>query len=173
MTLTGGRDGAEIEALITDRYLESLLAAHGTGADATPAPAELDRGLRAVADRLARDLPRLHPSFRFEEALAARLPAAAVARSPPGRGRRRGRGRRDAPLADDAERAALAAYVDGVALDGDPDGDPDPAAADRRRADLGRPLARRRGVRRLAARRPAGAPMAAGRPGGRPGDGST
>jgi hypothetical protein len=32
-----------------------------------------------TADRLARDLPRLHPSFRFEEALAARLATAAAA----------------------------------------------------------------------------------------------
>ena len=29
--------------------------------------------MRLAADRLARDLQRLHPSFRFEEALAARL----------------------------------------------------------------------------------------------------
>ena len=31
-----------------------------------------------AADRLARDLPRLHPSFRFEEALAARLAEVAL-----------------------------------------------------------------------------------------------
>jgi len=70
------RDGGEIEALITDRYLDSLLAVQ-------PAP-HLARGpldsddslsaaVRAVSRRLATDLPRFHPSFRFEERLALRL----------------------------------------------------------------------------------------------------
>jgi hypothetical protein len=66
------RDG-EIEALIVDRYLESLLAR--TPQDHADVPSEL----RDTASRLARDLPRYHPSFRFEEALAARLAAAAMA----------------------------------------------------------------------------------------------
>ena len=123
MTLSGGRDAAEIEALIADRYLESLLTAHGSGADATPAPAELDPGLRAVADRLARDLPRLHPSFRFEEALAARLAGAGLARTLPVAAGGEGSVVSMRLPADDAEAAALAAYVDGVALD-DTDGDP-------------------------------------------------
>jgi hypothetical protein len=124
VTLSGGRDAAEIEALIADRYLESLLTAHGTGADATPAPAELDPRMRAVADRLARDLPRLHPSFRFEEALAARLAGAGVARSLPVAAGGEGSVVSMRLPADDAEAAALAAYVDGVALDDDADGDP-------------------------------------------------
>ena len=124
MTLSGGRDAAEIEALIADRYLESLLMAHGAGADGTPAPAELDPRLRAVADRLARDLPRLHPSFRFEEALAARLSGAAVARTLPVAAGGEGSVVSMRLPEDDAERAALAAYVDGIDLDGDPDGDP-------------------------------------------------
>ena len=78
--MTGGstdrgtdRDAREVDALVTDRYLDALLAAHARGTDHGPAPADPDDAVRAAADRLARDLPRLHPSFRFEEALAARL----------------------------------------------------------------------------------------------------
>jgi hypothetical protein len=70
---TPGRDGYEVEALVTDRYLEALLAAHARGADRGPTPRDPDDALRRTADRLARDLPRFHPSFLFEEALAARL----------------------------------------------------------------------------------------------------
>jgi hypothetical protein len=77
------RDATEIDALVTDRYLETLLAAHASGADVAPAPTEVDPAVRAVAQSLGRSLPRLHPSFRFEEALAARLTAAALARRLP------------------------------------------------------------------------------------------
>ena len=70
---TPGRDGHEVEALVTDRYLEALLAAHARGADRGPTPRDPDGAVRRTADRLARDLPRFHPSFLFEEALAARL----------------------------------------------------------------------------------------------------
>jgi hypothetical protein len=63
------RDG-EIEALVVDRYLESLLDRDPLDDAAVPSD------LRATADRLARGLPRYHPSFRFEEELAARLAAA-------------------------------------------------------------------------------------------------
>ena len=73
-----GRDSHDIEALVTDRYLETLLAAHARGADAGPAPAEADPAIRLIMARLARDLPRFHPSFRFEEALADRLAEAAA-----------------------------------------------------------------------------------------------
>ena len=72
-----GRDSHDVDALVTDRYLETLLAAHARGADAGPAPMEADPVLRGTMARLARDLPRFHPSFRFEEALADRLAAAA------------------------------------------------------------------------------------------------
>jgi hypothetical protein len=68
-----GRDGHDIDALVTDRYLEALLSAHARGADAAPATVAPSDQIRLVADRLARDLPRLHPSFLFEEALASRL----------------------------------------------------------------------------------------------------
>jgi hypothetical protein len=72
---TAGRDGHEVEALVTDRYLEALLAAHARGADRGPTPRDPDEAVRRTADRLARDLPRFHPSFLFEEALAGRLAA--------------------------------------------------------------------------------------------------
>jgi hypothetical protein len=60
------RDG-ENEAFIVDRYLESLLARRP--ADLTDLPPQL----RSTAEALIDALPRYHPSFRFEESLAARL----------------------------------------------------------------------------------------------------
>jgi hypothetical protein len=68
-----GRDSHEVDALVTDRYLEALLAAHARGADRGPSAGDPTDAIRVTSDRLVRDLPRLHPSFRFEEALAARL----------------------------------------------------------------------------------------------------
>jgi hypothetical protein len=70
-----GRDVGEIEALVTDRYLDSLLGDR----DAPTPTAALDEAVRAVSRRLADDLPRFHPSFRFEERLAVRLAEAAAA----------------------------------------------------------------------------------------------
>jgi hypothetical protein len=67
------RDGRDVEALVTDRYLEALLSAGDRGAVDTPSAAELDPLVRAAALRLAVDLTRVHPSFRFEERLAGRL----------------------------------------------------------------------------------------------------
>jgi hypothetical protein len=73
------RDGGEVEALITDRYLDSLLAIqpaldHDGGPLGTDLEgASLGAAVRAVSRRLATDLPRFHPSFRFEERLALRL----------------------------------------------------------------------------------------------------
>jgi hypothetical protein len=100
-----GRDVVEVDALVTDRYLDSLLAGREPGAasDAPkagsapasvlrrstqgptgllrrgPATDRLDRGVRLASERLALDLPRFHPSFRFEERLAVRLAEAAAA----------------------------------------------------------------------------------------------
>ena len=65
--------GTEGDALLTDRYLDALLAAHERRATDAPADADLDPGIRLAASRLAADLDRVHPSFRFEERLAARL----------------------------------------------------------------------------------------------------
>jgi hypothetical protein len=72
MTLPG-RDAAEADALLTDQYLESLLAADDRRAADAPADASLDRSVRDAATRLRRNLVRVHPSFRFEERLAGRL----------------------------------------------------------------------------------------------------
>ncbi|HEX5015836.1 MAG TPA: hypothetical protein VFV72_16950 [Candidatus Limnocylindrales bacterium] len=75
------RDGTEVEALLTDLYLERVLARAGT--DLGPGDADLDPALRRASDRLRHDLTRVHPSFRFEERLALRLAeAAAAARLP-------------------------------------------------------------------------------------------
>lgn len=63
----------EVEALVVDRYLESLLARRPHDVEDVPVQ------LEATAEELLRALPRYHPSFRFEESLAARLTAAAAA----------------------------------------------------------------------------------------------
>ncbi|MBA2756138.1 MAG: hypothetical protein H0U37_01665 [Chloroflexi bacterium] len=68
-----GRDEGEIEAIIVDRYLDSLLARGprddvAVGADVRRSSAWLSDGL-----------PRYHPSFVFEERLAATLGKRATA----------------------------------------------------------------------------------------------
>jgi hypothetical protein len=73
----------EVDALITDAYLESLLAARQRRAWDAPSVAELDPAVRAAAARLADAVVRVHPSFRFEERLAARLAEAAGAMALP------------------------------------------------------------------------------------------
>ena len=68
------RDVGEVEALITDRYLDSLLAVQPTdGAPFDDPDSSVGAAVRAISRRLANDLPRFHPSFRFEERLALRL----------------------------------------------------------------------------------------------------
>ena len=71
------RDMSDEAAIVTDRYLESLLAASDRGAIDAPSDALLHPALRAAARILRRDLVRVHPSFRFEERLAATLQHAA------------------------------------------------------------------------------------------------
>ncbi len=68
-------DVGEIEALITDRYLDSLLAIQPVDLDGPLGDpgSSLGAAVRAVSRRLLTDLPRFHPSFRFEERLALRL----------------------------------------------------------------------------------------------------
>lgn len=72
---------SEVEALITDRYLDSLLAiAPARAGEPIEDPdASLGAAVRAISRRLATDLPRFHPSFRFEERLALRLAQVAAA----------------------------------------------------------------------------------------------
>jgi hypothetical protein len=69
---------SDVDALRTDRYLDSLLAAADRHAENVPADAAIDEPLRSAAARLRRDLVRVHPSFRFEERLAARLASEAA-----------------------------------------------------------------------------------------------
>lgn len=77
------RDATSADALLTDLYLDALLAGAVLEAAAAGRPgdaaADIDPAARRAADRLRRDLVRVHPSFRFEERLAARLAEAAVA----------------------------------------------------------------------------------------------
>jgi hypothetical protein len=77
MTLPGREP--DVDALRTDRYLDSLLAAADRHGHDVPADAAIDEPLRRAAARLRRDLVRVHPSFRFEERLAARLASEAAA----------------------------------------------------------------------------------------------
>jgi hypothetical protein len=73
-----GRD-PEVDALRTDRYLESLLAAADRRAYDAPGDSAVEATLRDTAARLRRALVRVHPSFRFEDRLATRLADAAAA----------------------------------------------------------------------------------------------
>jgi hypothetical protein len=119
VSLPGGRDTNEIEALVTDRYLDALLAAPAVSPTATPPTRTPDDDLRSVADRLLR-LPRVHPSFRFEEALSARLMAAALAGRLPAAAGAEGA---VIPIRGDVAAGAidpsLAAYVAGATIDDD------------------------------------------------------
>ena len=65
------------DALIVDRHLDSLLGdPDRTAPDMGEAP-HVDPAVRLAAERLRLELVRVHPSFRFEERLAARLADAA------------------------------------------------------------------------------------------------
>ncbi len=66
------------EARRTELYLDGLLSADERRAPEVPSDAGLDPDVRLAARRLRSDLVRVHPSFRFEEALAARLSLGAV-----------------------------------------------------------------------------------------------
>jgi hypothetical protein len=77
------RESATTDALLTDLYLDALLAGAvldaASGGLSGNTPGRLDPAARRAADRLRHDLVRVHPSFRFEERLATRLAEAAVA----------------------------------------------------------------------------------------------
>jgi hypothetical protein len=85
------RDASTADALLTDLYLDAILAGRsirgdavgeigGVGATASSAApwGRLDPAIRAASERLRQDLVRVHPSFRFEERLATRLAEAAM-----------------------------------------------------------------------------------------------
>ena len=73
------RNRTDVDALVTDRYLDALLAAAERRADDAPVDAALDPAVRDAARVLGRSLVRVHPSFRFEERLASRLAGMAAA----------------------------------------------------------------------------------------------
>ena len=66
------------DARRTSRYLDGLMAADDRRAAETPADADLDPSIRFAAGELRAGLVRVHPSFRFEESLSARLAAGAA-----------------------------------------------------------------------------------------------
>ena len=65
------------DARRTERYLDGLMAADDRRAAGAPADADLDPDVRFAARELRSGLTRVHPSFRFEDALASRLSAGA------------------------------------------------------------------------------------------------
>jgi len=65
-------DGAR-DARRTELYLDGLLSVDERRAADVPADVDLDPAVRLAAQRLQSDLVRIHPSFRFEEALSSRL----------------------------------------------------------------------------------------------------
>ncbi|MDP8904002.1 MAG: hypothetical protein M3N29_01570 [Chloroflexota bacterium] len=65
-------DRGDEAALLSDAYIDSLLAGHARRV--TPVDGALPaRDVRLAIELLERGLPRFHPSFLFEELLAARL----------------------------------------------------------------------------------------------------
>ena len=62
----------------TERYLDGLMAADERHALESPVDADLDPAIRLAARELRSGLVRVHPSFRFEESLSARLAAGAA-----------------------------------------------------------------------------------------------
>jgi hypothetical protein len=106
------RQDHEVEALRTDRYLEALLAAAEEHKTDVPSDADLDPAVRDAARTLARELIRFHPSFRFEERLAARL----------------GRAAQEMQLASAAGGESLPVPLRPLAIDAGEAGDFDPLA---------------------------------------------
>ncbi len=66
------------DARRTERYLDELVAADRRRVSEFPVDVEMDPAVRFAARELRADLVRVHPSFHFEEALAARLEAGAM-----------------------------------------------------------------------------------------------
>ena len=115
--MTFDRESGTTDALLTDIYLDALLAGAALDGATAGRPGDaisrLDPAARQAADRLRRELVRVHPSFRFEERLATRLAEAAVAMR--------------VPVAAGAEGGRVVAFRSGGLPD--PDADPIPGAA--------------------------------------------
>jgi len=65
----------ERDARRTELYLDGLMEAEERGAEGAPMDLDLDPAVLLAASELRAGLVRVHPSFRFEEGLAARLAA--------------------------------------------------------------------------------------------------
>ena len=148
-----GRDSHDIEALVTDRYLETILDAHARGADSAPAAIEADPVLRQTMARLARE-PAAVPSV---------IPVRGGAGRSAGGGRRAPplRHRRVAHAGDPARRRGPDPAARGPALVRRP------AALDRRGAHLCGAVPGRRRLARLAVPTSAEQRHGASRPGRR------
>ncbi|MGD0018355.1 MAG: hypothetical protein ABSD62_03795 [Candidatus Limnocylindrales bacterium] len=83
--------GASRDARRTERYLDGLMEAEERGAAEAPMDLDLDPAVLFAARELRAGLIRVHPSFRFEEGLAARLGQI-------GGGTQDGRGEQPAPV---------------------------------------------------------------------------
>ena len=70
--------GGTRDARRTELYLDGLMAADERRAHEVPVDVDLDPAVLLAARALRDGLVRVHPSFRFEEALAARLAAGAA-----------------------------------------------------------------------------------------------
>ncbi|MGD0122400.1 MAG: hypothetical protein ABSC46_07560 [Candidatus Limnocylindrales bacterium] len=66
------------DARRTERYLDGLMAADERRASDGPVDTDLDPAIYVAAQALRSGLVRVHPSFRFEESLSARLAAGAL-----------------------------------------------------------------------------------------------
>jgi hypothetical protein len=65
--------GGPRDARRTERYLDGLMEAEERGVADVPMDVDIDSAVVLAARQLRADLIRVHPSFRFEEGLAARL----------------------------------------------------------------------------------------------------
>ena len=77
--MTSDRDARDEDVVSLDRYLDDHLVRAAPGPAAVPVdvPADIDPELARAARVVSMALARFHPSFRFEERLAARLRAEA------------------------------------------------------------------------------------------------
>lgn len=74
---------AEEESVQVDAYLDALLAGRYARPRSLDAETPIDPELEATASVVQRALARFHPSFAFEERLAARLAAIGAGRAEP------------------------------------------------------------------------------------------